>query len=152
MTPATCEVGCAAPAEVLWSVVTDLPATAGVVPLTTAAGDPGPPGLGWSFAARTGLGPVGFVDEMLVTALEEPRDGHAGRVRVVKTGRVLDGWAEILVVPEGQRSRLVWREVVQPRSHVLRALAPARVSAALTHRLLGRMARDVVDRAERAAS
>jgi carbon monoxide dehydrogenase subunit G len=52
---------------------------------------------------------------MLVTVWEPPTGG-AGRFRVVKTGRVLGGWADVTVAPDGDGTRLDWREdaVVRP--------------------------------------
>lgn len=142
------ELSCDAPVERLWSVLTDLPGTTAPVPLTTASGDPGPPHLGWGFTARTGVGPLGFDDTMLVTSLRPPADGAPGTVRVVKVGRLLDGWAEMTAVPDGpERSVLRWREQVGPRPPVLRALTPARLQDAATAVLLRRMAGDVVARA-----
>lgn len=149
---------CAAPVAVLWEVLMDLPATTEQVPLTTGTGDPGPVRLGWSFTARTGLGPMHFDDEMVVTGLTPPRDGAAGRVRIVKTGRLLAGWAEIEVRRDGSDddssgdgSQLVWREEVGPRAAPLAALTPGPLQDRSTRELLRRMVADVVARAEERA-
>lgn len=149
MTTASCEAACAAPVDVLWAHVTDLPATAGPVPLTTATGDLTPVALGWSVTARTAVGPLGFDDSMLVTSITPPTETREGSLRLVKTGRLLDGWAEITVVPAGERrSRLVWQELVRPRPHLLRPLASAPGAANATSRLLRLMVDDLVARAE----
>ena len=51
--------------------------------------------LGTEVVAWTRLGPFGFADRMLVTALEPGQ-----RLRLVKTGRFLHGWAEIRVAAD----------------------------------------------------
>lgn len=137
----------------------DLPATTEQVPLTTGTGDPGPVRLGWSFTARTSLGPLHLDDEMVVTGLTPPSDGSPGRVRILKTGRLLAGWAEIEVRPDdegsdgrdGDGSLLVWREEVGPRAAPLAALTPGPLQDRSTRELLRRMVADVVARAEQRA-
>lgn len=94
----------AAPEEA-WRRVSDLARHTEHVPLTTVAVPKGGVRLGAEVRARTALGPVGFVDSMLVTRWEPPRV-----LRIVKTGRLLAGWAEITVEPHGQGSHVTWRE------------------------------------------
>lgn len=101
--------------EAVWAAVTDFAAYADWMPLTRMRLDTGQPTPGWGFAGISGLGPLAFRDSMLVTVWEPPTDG-AGRFRVVKTGRVLGGWADVTVAPDGDGTRLDWREdaVVRP--------------------------------------
>lgn len=97
------------PSEV-WSRVTDFAAHAQGVPFTSATTDPGDQGVGWRFSARTGIGPMGFDDPMVMTVWEPPH-----RVRVEKRGRVLAGWADISLSPlPGGGTEVVWREEVVP--------------------------------------
>ena len=110
----------------VWSRVSDLTGHADGVPFTSSASDPGPPGIGWRFSARTGVGPLGFEDPMVVTAWEPPR-----RIRVEKTGRILAGWADItLTETAGGGTEVTWREEVLP-----------------AHRGLARMTRPAFDAA-----
>lgn len=71
---------------------------------------PPPDGVGTVFVARTGLGRAGFADPMRIVRWEPPDGDGPGRCRLEKTGRVVTGWAEIEVRPEGAGSRVVWRE------------------------------------------
>ncbi|MER5461728.1 SRPBCC family protein [Streptomyces sp. NPDC002668] len=99
------------PAEKVWPRVTDWPAHAAQVPLTSiTVVTPSPPGVGTVFVARTGLGRVGFDDPMEVVRWEPPVEGGTGRLRLEKRGRVIRGWAEIEVRPEGSGSVVVWVE------------------------------------------
>lgn len=91
-----------------WDAVSDLAAHAAHVPLTEVLVDDPPLRLGTRVVALTRLGPLAFADTMLVTA-HDP----AQRLRLVKTGRILRGWAEITVVddPDAPGGSVVsWRE------------------------------------------
>ncbi|NYG06248.1 hypothetical protein BJ986_000735 [Phycicoccus badiiscoriae] len=116
---------CAAPSPTVWDVVTDFAAYGDWMPLTRMRVDAGSPRPGWGFAGLSGLGPLAFSDSMLVTIWEPPDAAGVGRFRVVKTGRLLGGWAEIRVEPVGDGTRLDWREdvVVRPLPFK-RAFAP----------------------------
>ncbi len=61
--------------EQLWQVVTDWSGYARWMPLTTMRLDDGPTRVGWSFAGRSGVGPLRFADVMVITSWEPPRDG-----------------------------------------------------------------------------
>jgi carbon monoxide dehydrogenase subunit G len=101
-----------APPEAVWEVLTDFAAYGRWMPLTRMRVDPGAPRLGWGFAGFSGLGRLGFTDSMLVTGWAPPVEGN-GRFRVVKTGRVLSGWADISVTAlDGGGTRLDWTEDV----------------------------------------
>lgn len=95
------------PREEAWSVVTDLPEHTRHVPLTDVAVPAGGLVLGAEVNAVTRLGPVAGADRMLVTALEPGR-----RLRLVKTGWFLRGWADITVdeAEGGAGSEVVWTE------------------------------------------
>lgn len=93
-----------------FAVLGDLAAYGEFQPLTSITATPGPIGTGWSFVARTGLGPLAVVDRMVVTDWR-PGEGFAIR----KIGPVLDGWAQVHLTPEGEGTRVVWREEIVPR-------------------------------------
>ncbi|MGA8978050.1 MAG: hypothetical protein WB473_02935 [Pedococcus sp.] len=129
----------ASPAAV-WDVVAGFGGYGDWMPLTRMTTDDGAPRVGWGFAGISGVGPLGFSDSMLVTRWEPPAVGSASPAspgsaslangsaapavfRIVKTGRLLGGWAEITVTPEphvsnpgAMGSRLDWVEdvVVRP--------------------------------------
>ncbi len=81
--------------QAAWAALTDLAEHTRHVPLTDLEVPEGGLVLGTEVVAWTRLGPVGVADRMLVTALEPGR-----RLRLVKTGRFLRGWAEITVEPD----------------------------------------------------
>lgn len=111
-----------APAEHVWRVLTDWPAQSDWMPLTrvrTAGAGDGHE-AGGRIEAWTGIGRVGFLDTMIVTAWQPPR-----RCEVLHTGRVVRGpgvfavgplgpdrcvvtWEERLDLPLGAAGRLGW--------------------------------------------
>jgi hypothetical protein len=62
-------------------------------------------GVGGGIEAFTGVGPLGFLDTMVITRWESPH-----RCDVLHTGRVVRGTGTFEVRPRGQRSAFVWRE------------------------------------------
>ena len=99
--------------------------------------------LGTEVVAWTRLGPLAAADRMLVTALEPGR-----RLRLVKTGRFLHGWAEIRVdadpvAPTG--SLVSWTEELWlPGLRRLTRAAGDRLGAVLFSRVVdGLLARAV---------
>ena len=81
-------------------------------------------GVGAPVVARTGIGPIGFTDTMVITQWDPPRRcvmRHTGRVvrgsgsfEVVPHGRTCEfRWTERLQLPLGVLGRLGWR-VVRP--------------------------------------
>jgi uncharacterized protein YndB with AHSA1/START domain len=124
---------CPAPPGTVWDVLTDFASYGAWIPFTTMRVDPGEPRVGWGFAGLSGLGPLRFSDSMVLTRWEPPGSGEpAGRFAVLKTGRVLDGWAEVEVGPAGGGSSVTWTEEI--------ALRPA---------ALGRLVRAATDRVSR---
>lgn len=110
----------ASTAEV-WASLSDFAGYGRWIPLTSMVVDPPPVRVGWGFAGVTGLGPVGFVDSMLVTRWEPPTDVAApARFTVRKTGRLLRGWADIIVGPSADgRTEVVWQEEIVVRPETL---------------------------------
>jgi hypothetical protein len=97
----------AAPAEQTWAAVTDWP-TQGEWMLGTrveATAQDGQ-GVGGALSAFTGIGRLGFLDTMTITAWEPPH-----RCDVLHTGRVVRGTGSFVVRVTGTASsELVWRE------------------------------------------
>jgi hypothetical protein len=100
-----------APAEA-WRRVTDWERHTATVPFTRIRVRTLPPsGVGTAFTARTTIGRLGFDDPMRVALWAPPGEsGGAGHCRLEKIGRIVTGWAEIDVLPEGAGSRVRWRE------------------------------------------
>jgi len=115
--------------EQVWRVVTDWGGYARWMPLTTIRQDEGETKVGWSFAGLTGVGPLRFSDSMVLTDWAPPVQG-TGMFRLVKTGRLLGGWAQVRVSPAAGTggaggTRLDWRERITLRPAPLgRALDP----------------------------
>jgi len=144
-------VDVAAPASQVWDYVTDWRRQGEWVPRTRVVRVDAADGRGGSFAAWTGIGPVGFWDPMTITSWERSADG-GGRCEVLHRGRVVRGegefsvvakgagtcrfvWAEVLVLPLGPVGAVAWRMaaplVARVLDHALRrmaALAEARHS------------------------
>ena len=130
----------------VWDTLTDYGSYGRWIPLTRMRVDPGPVRLGWGFGGFTGLGPVGFLDSMLLVRWEPPTDGGA-RFAVRKTGRLLAGWADVRLASTGTGGTdVVWREEIVPRPEMLgRLLAP--VTDGLTARLFARTLDAMLDAA-----
>ena len=91
-----------------WAAGTDLAEHTHDVPLTDVVVPEGGLVLGAEVVAWTRLGPLALADRMLVTAVEPGR-----RLRLVKVGRLLHGWADITVAPDAQApggARVQWVE------------------------------------------
>ncbi|HET6968355.1 MAG TPA: hypothetical protein VFI44_08770 [Ornithinibacter sp.] len=94
--------------DLAWASLTDLAEHTRDVPLTDVAVPASGLVLGAEVVAWTRLGPLAVADRMLVTALEPGR-----RLRLVKVGRLLRGWADITVLPDPQApgaARVEWVE------------------------------------------
>lgn len=115
------------PAADAWSRLTDWEGHGQFIPLTTVTRSGA--GVGSTFSARTALGPFGFDDIMDVTMWEPPAGDRPGRCRIVKRGRVISGWAELVVTPTATGSTVRWLEEASIR-RIGRALdLPSRVAS-----------------------
>lgn len=143
-----------APLRQVWDVVSGFAGYGRWIPLTTMRVDPAPVRVGWGFAGRTGLGPVAFLDSMLVTVWEPPGspDDTRARFAIRKTGRLLAGWAEVAAVTRADgRTDLTWTEEIVPRPEAVgRLLVP--LSDPVTTRLFGRAVDGMGRAAETAAA
>jgi carbon monoxide dehydrogenase subunit G len=91
--------------ERVWSALTDWEQQGHWMPATRVSSVDGHR-VGGRITARTGLGPVGFVDTMTVTRWDPPR-----RCDVMHTGRLVRGPGSFVVEPVGpDRCRVVWEE------------------------------------------
>jgi carbon monoxide dehydrogenase subunit G len=87
----------------VWARLWDLDRHTRHIPLTVVDG--GPLGPGVRFTGRTGVGTVAFDDVMEVTGWTPPH-----RAVIDKVGRVLGGRIEVVLMPQGDRTRLQWRQ------------------------------------------
>jgi hypothetical protein len=127
-----------------WARLTDwcrhgdfIPFTVVSVTSTADVSAPGIPGQGRGamFVARTSLGPLRFDDPMEVTYWQPP-DDSAGVCRLVKTGRVVTGWAVLTVTPTTAGCSISWREDAAVRFTGALLSWPTRILAA---RVFGRL-------------
>jgi carbon monoxide dehydrogenase subunit G len=88
--------------ERAWRAVVDWPRQGEWMLATRVQGGHGP---GAYVVARTGIGPVGFTDTMVISGWEPPR-----RCVVRHTGRVVRGEGVFEVVPAGAGSEFRWTE------------------------------------------
>jgi uncharacterized protein YndB with AHSA1/START domain len=98
------EVESGAPAERVFAVLTDWPRHAEWMPFTRAEGghEVGATVEGW-----TGIGPVGFLDTMVITEWVQGQ-----RVTVEHTGKLVRGDAWFEVTPVGDGCTILWVERV----------------------------------------
>ena len=140
----------------LWDVVAGFAGYGDWMPMTRMTTDEGSPRVGWGFAGISGIGRLAFSDSMLVTRWDPPGTDAVGSAapaapavfRIVKTGWLLGGWAEITITPEpapgAVGSRLDWVEEVVVRPLPFKRLfAPVldRASAWLYGRAIDAMVR-----------
>jgi carbon monoxide dehydrogenase subunit G len=90
------------PPERAWQAVVDWPAQGRWMLATQVHGEHG---TGARVVARTGIGPVGFTDTMVITEWEPPH-----RCVVRHTGRIVRGAGVFEVVPAGAGSEFRWTE------------------------------------------
>jgi Polyketide cyclase / dehydrase and lipid transport len=131
--------------EVVWAAVVDWPAQAGwmlfteVRPVTRNGR-----GAGATVRARTGVGPVGFTDDMEITHWSPPHE-----CRVHHLGRVVRGdgtfavrsagagctftWSEDLVLPFGRLGTAVW-PLIRPGSELMMRVSLNRLARRLAAR------------------
>ncbi len=91
--------------QAAWEAVTDLTAHTRHVPFTGVEVSSPALALGTEVVAITRLGPIAGADRMLVTVLEPGR-----RLRLVKTGWFLRGWADIEVTGDSSGADVGWTE------------------------------------------
>lgn len=90
----------------VWRLLVDWERQCEWIPLTRTRLVDGPVlAVGTRIAAHTGLGRVGFVDRMTLTAVDAPR-----RYEVLHTGRVVQGVGAFVVEPDGSGTRSSWWE------------------------------------------
>jgi len=119
----TAGVTVAADPRRVWDLAVDWSAQRAWIWATTTSGGQG---LGATVTGRTGVGPAGFTDTMLITEWDPPR-----RCTVSHTGRVVRGEGVFEVLPRGDRSEFRWTErILLPDALV--ALVPAAVLPAFT--------------------
>jgi hypothetical protein len=92
-----------------WARLVDWSRHAAHVPFTTISVEPGAPGVGATFTARTALGRVGFDDPMEVVEWDPPHF-----CRIEKRGRAMLGMADFSVDAAVAGSRETWREEPVP--------------------------------------
>lgn len=143
------EVDVDAPADVLWDYLMDWPRQGEWIPFTRVErADPADPAnaVGGRIRAWSGIGPLGFWDEMTITTWER-RDDGGGVCEVLHTGAVVKGEGVFEVVATGpSSSRFLWSEVVVVPFGRLGALAwrlGRPVLERLHHRALGTLRRRV---------
>jgi uncharacterized protein YndB with AHSA1/START domain len=156
MAPFTLIRTCPAHPTTVWGVLTDFAAYESWIPLTTMRVDDGPPRVGWGFAGLSGIGPLRFSDSMVLTRWEPPTgdDEGGGGFAVLKTGRVLSGWADVRVTAAPVGSTVTWAEEITLRPRLLGRLARAatdRVSGPMFARALDAMLDEAVAREGEAA-
>jgi carbon monoxide dehydrogenase subunit G len=103
----TVDVQIDAPPEAVWAAVVDWDRQSEwMLGTKVRATTNGGVGLGGGLEAYTGVGPLGFLDTMVITEWEPPV-----RCTVRHTGRVVRGLGifEVFALPGG-RSRFVWSE------------------------------------------
>ena len=106
------------PAPEAWRRVLDLHAHSAVIPLTTVTGEAmTADGLvqGSRFVARTGVGPVGFDDVMVVDSIAAPTTETAGEARIHKEGKAIRGTITLRVTPMAAGSTVVWSQQIGVR-------------------------------------
>ncbi|HYN28951.1 MAG TPA: SRPBCC family protein [Dermatophilaceae bacterium] len=132
--------------EQAFAALTDVRRHAPFVPLTRAEPAAGPPHVGWFFDMVTGRGPLRVRDRMVVTAWEPGR-----RMRVVKTGRPIDGWADLRVRPAGAGAIVEWQVELGVRAPGLARLS-RRVGDAVAPAMYAAVVDGVLAEAEAQAS
>src|SRR4051812_42117897 len=93
-------LGSTLPAPEVWRRVLDLRGHTAVIPFTTVTGTAMTADelvAGSRFVARTGLGPLGFDDIMVVDEISPPTADRAGEARIHKEGRLVRGSIDLVV-------------------------------------------------------
>jgi hypothetical protein len=106
------------PAPEAWRRVLDLRTHGAVIPLTTVSGEVLEPTrlrAGTRFVARTGLGPIGFDDPMVIESYAPPTAHDPGIARIRKEGNVVTGRITLRVTPSATGSVVGWRQRIRVR-------------------------------------
>jgi carbon monoxide dehydrogenase subunit G len=90
--------------ERVWAVAMDWSRQGEWIPATRVRGGTG---TGAQVVARTGIGPVGFTDTMVITEWDPPH-----RCVVRHTGKVVRGSGIFEVIPHGELTEFRWTELV----------------------------------------
>ena len=101
-----------------WRRVLDLRAHTAVIPLTRVTGDArvaADLGPGSRLVARTGIGPVGLDDAMVVESIMQPTPHSAGTARIRKVGNVVRGSIELRVTPTAAGCTVDWSQRIDVR-------------------------------------
>ena len=101
-----------------WRRILDLRAHTAVIPLTTVTGEAMAASElveGSRFVARTGVGPVGFDDVMVVQTMVAPTSVRPGNARIRKEGKVIRGRIDLFVTPTASGSTVVWTQRIGVR-------------------------------------
>ena len=106
MAELTLTVDVAAPPEQTWAALVDWDRQGEWMLGTTVVGN-GADRAGGTLRAKTGIGPLGIVDTMTITAWLPPF-----RCEVAHTGRVVRGSGTFEVEPTPDGSRFVWTELL----------------------------------------
>ncbi len=96
-------------AEDCFRRLVDWDAHSAAIPLTRLRHE-GEPRVGQRFSARTGIGPLGFDDPMVVEVLRVPAGDSPGAVEVAKLGRVITGRVGWTVTPTAGGADVEWRQ------------------------------------------
>ena len=96
------------PADRLWNALADWEGHSEWIPATRVRILSGDGGVGTRFVARTGIGPLGFDDNMTVIEF----DAATTHAVVEKTGPLLKGSAGFRIEPNGSGCKLTWFETV----------------------------------------
>lgn len=101
------------PAAVVWGRLVDLDAHTAAIPFTVVAPAGEHMHEGLRFTGETRLGPVGFVDRMVVRRADPPSAAHLGRLVVEKYGPVA-GSVEATVEQVATGTVVEWRQRLAP--------------------------------------
>lgn len=94
--------------------ILDLDAHTALIPLTTVRHE-GVLGAGRTFVARTGLGRIGFDDQMVVDEFRPPGPETPGRCRIRKTGRWVLGTIDLSVSGDANHAVVLWTQDIRIR-------------------------------------
>lgn len=99
------------PASEAFARVLDLDAHSEVIPLTSVQHAGIAPGT--EFVARTGLGPLGVDDEMVIEECVPPTEDRVGHCRIRKLGNLIGGEIALTVTPTGEHTSVVlWDQTI----------------------------------------